>query len=50
MTPPFGALRFLYVGTTDFDHDLAFYLDHHGRGARLAVCSFWRAGGGAAPG
>ena len=30
MTPPFGALRFLYVGTTDFDHDLAFYLDQLG--------------------
>ena len=30
MTPPFGALRFLYVGTTDFYHDLAFYLDQLG--------------------
>ena len=26
MTPPFGALRFLYVGTASFDEDLAFYL------------------------
>lgn len=25
MTPPFGALRFLYTGTADFERDLAFY-------------------------
>ena len=28
MTLPFGALRFLYVGTASFDEDLAFYTAH----------------------
>ena len=30
MTPPFGALRFLYVGTANFEQDLAFYREQLG--------------------
>ena len=30
MTPPFGALRFLYIGTASFEQDLAFYLKQLG--------------------
>lgn len=30
MTQPFGALRFLYTGTADFERDVAFYRDQLG--------------------
>lgn len=41
MTPPFGALKYLYVGTKRFDDDFAYYRDV--LGARV-VWSFARFG------
>ncbi len=40
MTPPFGALRFLYVGVANFEQDLAFYQEQLGAARVWQFASF----------